>query len=90
MAYARLIGLVFLLAIMGGVVYNQFRTTNKVIIGAGGRQVIVNTDSPRQSLFNFGCANLQTEIFWKKGSRFPSFAPGKEKNVSQTSNRIGS
>ena len=84
--FVRVLGFFFLFAIMGGVVYNQFRTTNKTVIGAGGRQVIVNADTPKQSLFNFGCANLQVEAYWRKQRLLPAFGTkgGKDANKNNT------
>lgn len=88
-AYVRFFGLIFVIAVAGGVVYNQFRTTNKTIIGAGGRQVIVNTDAPRQSLFNFGCTNLQVEMYWRKNRALTSFSEKGDKRADKNSNRVG-
>lgn len=64
-------GVLIAVALSAGMIYKLFfSTTNKTVIGRGGKQVIINTESPRIPVFNFGCSNLQAEMYWRKGPRF--------------------
>lgn len=86
-----LIGVLLVLSSSAGMVYKLFfQATSKTVIGRGGKQVIVNTDAPRQSLFNFGCTNLQLDVYWRKSRMFPTFANEKgDSRVDKISNRVG-
>ena len=68
------IGTVFALAVIGGITYKSFfAPTSRTVIGKGGKQVIINTDSPKIPLFSLGCSNLQAEAYWKKQRLFSQF-----------------
>ena len=55
----------------GFFLYSAFlKPTNTTNVGAGGR-VINMFESPKQPLFNVGCANLQIEAYWKKTLKPP-------------------
>lgn len=47
--------------------YSAFlKPTNTTNVSDGGRVINV-FEQPKQPLFNFGCANIQIEAYWKKG-----------------------
>ena len=73
MNWVKTMEYIFMFALACAVVYNTVKSTNKTIIGAGGRQVIISTDTPKQSLFTFGCSNAIVEGYWKKNRTLPTF-----------------
>lgn len=53
----------------GFFLYSAFLKPSSTTNIASGGRVINVFDQPKQSLFNFGCSNLQIEAYWKKNLR---------------------
>lgn len=72
-------GVILVLGLIAGTVYKLFYAeTSKTVIQRGAKQVIINTEGSKQPLFNFGCANVQVEAYWKKQRLLAGFASPKE------------
>lgn len=59
----------FIILGIGFFLYSAFlKPTNTTNISDGGKVINV-FEPPKQNLFNFGCSNLQVEMYWKKHLR---------------------
>ncbi len=62
-----IVGVIVFLVIMGGVGYKIVAPSNKTVIEKGGRQVVVNTESPKVPLGGCAIWRLTNKLYWESG-----------------------